>query len=159
MIVRVRDWYLTRTQREQLLLLAMLAIAVPLLAWLLIVRPVTSAYQEALRAHLEAVDRHGRVLVLADVAKRSPPAPRLPSGGADVSLIVTEVATQSGVALQGTSPSGSNAVDVTVGGGQGPAIAQWLRGLDQRGFVVQELRMTPLPDGTVNVSARVARPS
>lgn len=159
MIVRVRDWYLTRTRREQYLLLAMVAIAVPLFVWLLIVRPLTTAYQDALRDHLAAVDRHGHVLALANAIKTSPARPRSQPSGADLALVVTEAATQSGISLQDASASGPNAVQVTVGGGQATVITQWLRGIEGRGLIVQELRMTPLPDGSVNMSARVARAS
>jgi general secretion pathway protein M len=157
MIVRLRDWYLARTQREQYLLLAMTAIAVPLLVWLLLVRPLSAAYEDALKEHLAAVDRHGRVLALADAIKTAPARPRTQASGADLALVVTEAATQSGISLQGAAPSGPNAVQVTVGGGQATAITQWLRGVEERGLVVEELRLTPLPDGSVNMSARVAR--
>lgn len=159
MIVQIRDWYLSRTQREQYLLLAMVAIAVPLLVWLLIVQPVSSGFRQALNTHLQAVDRHGRVLALADAMKRAPARQAAQPGGADLTLVVTEAAMQAGVVLQGTTPSGANAVQVTIGGGQMPAIAQWLRGMEQRGILVQDLRVTPLPDGSVNASARVARAS
>lgn len=156
MIVAVRDWFLARSQRERYLVLAMLAIAAPLFAWLLIVRPVTAAYQDALRHHVEAIDRHGRVLELADALKRNP-GRGAPTVSGDLALLVTEAATQAGIALQSATPSGTDAVDVSVTGGAAIGLSQWFRETDARGLSVDQLRMTPLPDGSVSMTARITR--
>ena len=156
MTASIRDWYLGRTKREQRLILLMLAIALPVLAWLLVARPVSAAYDRALEDHLAAIDRHGRVLALAEAA-RSAPARRIQSNKADLQLVVTEAASQAGITLQGTIPTGPNGVDVTVSGGRATALAQWLAQFEAQGIKVQQMTMTPLPDGTVNMSARLAR--
>jgi general secretion pathway protein M len=152
----IRDWFLGRTQREQRLVLLMLAIALPLFAWLLVVRPLGTAYQDAIQDHLAALDRHGRVLALAEAAKSAPARP-VEASKADLQLIVTQAATQAGIALQGVTPNGSNAVDLTVGGGRATALAQWIAQFEAQGIAVQQMSMSPLPDGTVNMSARLAR--
>lgn len=157
MIIAVREWYGGRTRREQLLLLAMVAIAVPVLVWLLIVMPVTSAYREALQDQLEAVDRHGRVLALADAAKAKPAKGPSPDAGTDMQLLLTEAAGQAGIALQQATPDGPDAASVAAAGVRAPAVAQWLRELDARGITVSELRMTPQGDGSVSLSARLVR--
>ena len=156
MIHSARDWFMSRSPREQRLILLMLGIALPVLAWLLVVRPLNAAYDHARKEHREAVVRHGRVLALADAAK-SAPARRVRSGNADIQLVVTEAASQAGIVLQGTTPSGPNAIDIGVTGGRAPALAQWLAQFEAQGIVVQQMRMTPSPDGTVNLSARLAR--
>ena len=66
MIVAVREWYVSRSERERRLILIMLAIAVPLLAWLIVVLPLSQARESALERHVEAIDRNGRVRALAD---------------------------------------------------------------------------------------------
>ena len=152
----VRDWFLGRTKREQQLILLMLALALPLLAWLLVVRPLSAAYDDALQDHLAAVDRHGRVLAMAEAARSSPARP-VEAGKADLQLIVTEAASQAGITLQGATASGANAVDVTVAGGRATALGQWLAQFEARGITVQQMTMTPQPDGTVNMSARLVR--
>lgn len=157
MILAVREWYGGRTRREQLLLLVMVAIAVPLLLWLLVVMPVTAAYRDSLQDQLEAVDRHGRVLALADAAKASPARAPSPDAGTDMQLLLTEAAGNAGIALQQATPDGPDAATVGAAGVRAPAVAQWLRELDARGIAVSELRMTPQGDGTVSVSARLAR--
>jgi general secretion pathway protein M len=157
MTARIREWYEARSQREQRLLLAMIAIALPLLAWLLVVRPLNNAYDDALQAQLEAVDRHGRVLALADTAKSKSVSGPHPSAGADLQLVVTESASQTGIALQGATPAGLDSIDVTIAGTSAPAVGQWLQGLEAHGVSVQELRMTPQGQAVVSMSARLAR--
>lgn len=156
MTVTIRDWFLARTQREQRLVLLMLGIALPALAWLLVVRPLSAAYDDALDDHLAAIDRYGRVLALAESAKATP-ARRVEANKADLQLIVTQAATQSGITLEGANPSGPDAVDVTVAGGRATVLGQWLAQFEAQGVAIQQMSMTPLPDGTVNMSARLAR--
>lgn len=156
MTARLRDWFTGRTQREQRLILLMLGVALPLLVWLVVVRPLYGAYQDAVQDHLAAVDRHGRVLALADAAKAAP-ARQVAANKADLQLIVTQAASEAGIALQGTTPSGSNAVDLTVAGARATALAQWLAQFEAQGISVEQMNMTPLPDGTVSMSARLAR--
>lgn len=157
MIARLHEWYGGRSRREQLLLLLMLAIAIPLLAWLLIVRPIGGAYDRALEEHLEAVDRHGRVLALADAAKSKPAVAPGNQSNADLELIVTEAASQAGIVLEGATLSAPNVIDVSVTGAKATAATQWLRDFEARGIRAQEMRMTPLPDGNVNLFARMVR--
>ena len=152
----VRDWFIGRTKREQQLILLMLAIALPVLGWLLVVRPLSGAYDQALDDHLAAIDRHGRVLALAEAAK-STPARRVEANKADLQLIVAQAATQAGITLQGANASGANAVDVTVAGGRATALGQWLAQFEAQGIAIQQMSMIPQPDGTVNMSARLAR--
>ncbi len=152
----VRDWYVARTQREQRLILLMLAIALPVLVWLLVVLPLNRAYDDAVQDHLAALDRHGRVLALSDAAKSLPANP-VKASKADLQLIVTQAAGQAGIALQGTTPNGSNAIDVSVAGSRATVLAQWLAQFEAQGISVQQMTMTPQPDGTVSMSARLAR--
>jgi general secretion pathway protein M len=156
MTATVRNWFLGRTKREQRLILLMLALALPLLAWLFVVRPLSAAYYDALQDHLAAIDRHGRVLVLAEAAK-STPARRVEASRADLQLVITEAASQAGITLQGATANGRNAVDVTVAGGRATALGQWLAQFEAQGIAVQQMTMTPLPDGSVNMSARLTR--
>ena len=156
MIVAIREYYGARTQREQRLILLMLAIAVPLLAALLIVLPLSRAYDHALDRHLEAVDRNGRVRQLAELAKKRPVvAPA--ATGADLSLIVAESASRAGITLDSNAAAGGNAVAVTIGAAPAALAVQWLREFETRGVVVEDLRLTPAANGNVAVSTRLRR--
>jgi general secretion pathway protein M len=156
MTMGLKDWFLGRTQREQRLVLLMVAIALAVFVWLLVVRPLGASYRDAVQDHLAAVDRHGRVLALVDAVKAAPARP-VGATTADLELIVSQAASEAGIALEAMSPNGTNAIELTVVGGRATALAQWLAQLEAQGIAVQQLSMTPLPDGTVNMSARLAR--
>lgn len=156
MIVAIREYYSARTQREQRLILLMLMIAVPLLVALVIVMPLSRAYDRALEQHLEAIDRNGRVRQIAELAKHRPAAAPAASG-ADLSLIVAESASRAGLTLDSNAAAGGNAVAVTIGAAPAPLAVQWLREFETRGVVVDDLRLTPAANGNVAVSARLTR--
>lgn len=157
MIVGARHWYESRSVRERRLLLLMSAIAVPLLAWLLLVAPLSNAYDEALDRHLEAVDRNGRIRALADPARVARSAAVPMTGGAELALVVTEAATQAGLTLDSTSAAGPDTVTIAIAQARPTAAVQWLRDFELRGIRVEDLRMTPAADGTVALSARLVR--
>lgn len=157
MIVTVREWYVSRSVRERRLILLMLALALPLLAWLLVVLPLSKAYNSALERHLEAVDRNGRVRALADPSRTARPAVARALAGPDLPLVVADAAAQAGLTLDSNSAAGPDAVTVTIAQARPTAAVQWLRDFELRGIRVEDLRMTPGTDGTVSVTARLVR--
>ena len=156
MIVQVREWVAARTRRERRLLALMLAIALPVLAWLLVVRPLDAAHDAALERHQEAVDRNGRVRMLA-AAAASAPAAAAATGGPELALVVTDSAAQAGLTLDSSDPLGPDAVAVGIARASASAAMQWLSALEGRGIAVEELRMVPGQDGSVSVNARLVR--
>lgn len=156
MTLRIREWYRARSRREQRLLLAMVAVAIPVFLWFALVRPLANADSQALDRHLEAVDRHGRMLALAESIEAEPSRERL-AQGTELQLVVSEAATLAGVTLADINPSGEDSVSIGVESTRAPAAAEWLRSLDARGLAVDEFRMTAASEGGVHVSARVAR--
>lgn len=157
MILSLRHWFAGRSPRERWMIVLMLAIAVPVLAWLLVLRPLNSAYDAALQRHLEAVDRNGRVRMLAEVARKQPASSPVVAPIADIGLVVAEAATQSGLTLDGNNPAGPNSVSVSASQGSALQALQWLRDVEARGLVVQEWRITPNGTGTVSLTARIAK--
>lgn len=157
MIVALRSWYLARTLREQRLLLLMAAVAIPLLIWLLIVRPVDAAYEDALQRHLEATDRNGRVRALARAAQAGRDSAASPALPAELTLVTAESAAQAGLSLDANSAAGADSVSVSAAQAS-PAVAlQWLRDLESRGLTVEEMRLVPGQPGTASLTARLAR--
>ena len=157
MILSLRHWFAGRAPRERAMIILMLAIAVPVLLWLLVIRPLNSAYDASLQRHLEAVDRNGRVRMLADMARRQPAAARAAAPIADIGLVVAEAATQSGLTLESNDPAGPNVVSVSASQGSALQALQWLRDVEARGLIVQEWRITPSGTGTVSLTARIAK--
>lgn len=156
--VRFRDWMSERSERERRLIWLMLAVAVPILAWALIVRPLSNAYDATLEKHLQAVDRNGRVRALAQVAKDRTAAPAAVAV-ADLGLAITESAGQAGLALDGNAPAGGDVASISIAQASPAAAIRWFQDLQARGLIVEEWRMSPAGSGTVTVTARVRRPS
>lgn len=153
MIVVVRDWYGQRSAREQRLLLAMLAIALPLLVWLALIVPIERAYDRALERQLAAVDRHARILSLADRARGAPA--RRPAPVADLGLFLTDNARQAGLTAAPSAAPQPGSSLVTIASASAPAALEWLRRLEASGLVVREVRITPAANGSVAVSATI----
>lgn len=157
MIVRVTEWYAARSTREQRLILLMLVIALPLLAWLLVVQPLGRAYDAALDRHLESVDRNGRVRALAEGARSGSSAPAA-AAGQDLGMLVTESAGRAGLTIAANESAGAGSAKVTIAQAPSAAAMQWLRELESGGVRIEELRMAPADQGLVSVTVRLARP-
>lgn len=157
MIVTMRQWYDARSVRERWLLLAMLAIAMALVAWLLVIVPLRATYASALERHLAAVDRHGRVLALTEMARKSPARPTAAQPAGDIALIVGDSARAAGLVLNGSTAAGERGLDVTMSKAAPSTALGWLGGLERIGYRVEQLRVSPGADGTVAVSARLSR--
>ena len=157
MIVTVRTWYSGRSTRERRLLLLMTAIALPLLAWLLVVRPLDQAYEAALQEQLEAVDRNGRARALAQLIEEQPQAPANSDPGPDLVLVVAESAAQAGIALDRNEARGADGVEINSAAASLRSVLPWLDGLEARGLAVEELRIAPAGTGSVSLVARLER--
>ena len=155
MILVIRQWYLARSERERRLIVAMLAIAFPLLAWLLFVMPLSRAYDEALERNLAAGDRNGRIRALASAG--AAPGRGAPEG--DLALLVTDSAGQAGLTLDSNAPAGPDAVAVTVAQASPIAVSQWLIGIEAQGLRLDDLRLVPAGPGGVSLSVRISRPA
>lgn len=155
----VRDWYVGRSARERWLLAIMLAIAIPLLAFLLVYRPLVNSIEEAQQRHVAAVRNHG--LVLARIAQldsaQRPSATAAPAGNAPLSLQITEAAAQAGVSLSANEPRGDASTLITLAPAAPTAALRWLRQLEGRGIIVRELAITPQAGGQVVATATLSR--
>lgn len=155
-MIIVREWFSARSRRELHLLIAMTALASILFVWLLIVRPLNLAYAAALERHIASVDRNGRVKAMARVSEATA-APVGNFGGADISLVLAERAAQSGLVLASNVAAGPNEASVSIAAASAIVASQWLARLEQDGFEVRDVTMTPTGENKVAVTARLVR--
>ena len=153
MIVHLREWYRARSQREQRLLQLMTAILIPLLAWLLLVRPLGNAYDSALQQHLQAVDRNGRVKALA--ARASGGQAIVPAAVPDLALFLGDSARQRGITAEVRAASAPGSAVIGIASISAPTALEWLRGLEADGYRVDDVRIAPAGAGAVAVTATV----
>ena len=155
----LRDWYLGRTSRERWLIALMLAIAVPLLLWAAIYRPLALSLEAARERHEQAVRNHG--LVLARIAQlesaRRPALGGAAASSSPLALRVTEAAAQAGVSLAANEPRGPSSAVITLAPAAPTAALRWLSQLERGGILVREFSITPQGNGTVAVAATVAQ--
>lgn len=153
MIVRLREWYGARSRREQRLLRLMAAIIIPLLVLLLLVRPLSNAYDNALQRHLQAVDRNGRVKALA--ARTSGGKANVPAGVPDLALFLSDSARQRGITVQGHAASAPGSAVISIASSPAPIVLEWLRGLEADGYRLGDVRVASTGGGAVEVTATV----
>lgn len=153
----VTGWIMSRTPRERWLLALMLAIALPLLSYYAIYRPLTAAIERAQQRHDTAVRDHGLVLARLEQLDQSRRPPLAAATGAPVTLRVTEAAALAGVSLTANEPRGARSALVTLAPSAATAALRWLRGLEEQGIIVQQLAITPQPDGQVVATATLSQ--
>lgn len=154
MIVQFREWYGARSRREQRLLQLMAAIVIPLLVWLLLVMPLSNAYDNALQRHLQAVDRNGRVKALA--ARASSGEANGPAAVPDLALFLSDSARQRGITAEGRAASAPGSAVISIASSSAPTALEWLRGLEADGYRVSDVRIAPTGAGAVAVTATVS---
>ena len=158
MIVRIREAWTVRSERERRLIAVMGAIALPLLLWLGVVTPLMLAYDEARERHAQSVDRHARIIARADLVEKGGPDVRATeASSAPIELIVAEAASEAGFTVDSNAPQGPDATSVTIASARPSAVVSWLAEFEARGIAVQDLRLTPVGPGTVAVSVRLTR--
>ncbi len=153
MIVTVRTWYGERSLRERRMLLAMAAIALPLLLWLALILPIERAYRHALERQLEAVDRHARIASLAERAKGS--RATVPPPVADLPLYLIDSARQAGLTAVPSGAPVAGAAGVTIAAANASAALGWLSALEAQGYAVSDVRIAPGANRQVAVTATI----
>jgi len=156
-IVEIRQWYAARTLRERLLLQLMAAIAIPLLLWLLLVRPLSNAYDDALRRQLEAADRNGRVKLLAERGAMG--EARVPGAVPDLGLFLTDSARQRGITAEAQAGSAPGSAVISIASSTAPMALEWLRSLEEQGYRVSDVRIAPTGPGAVSATATISGPA
>ncbi|TZG29040.1 type II secretion system protein GspM [Sphingomonas montanisoli] len=155
MIDSVFIWWRQRTTREQRLLWLLIVIAVPILLWFGVVRPIGIGWQAALDHRNAAARDLDDVRALADEIARESRADVRPSPGplADVAKAASEAAgfTPLRVETQGVT------VVLSYEAVKPPALFAWVAGLGKRGLVVERLNAHPNADRTLAASITLRR--
>lgn len=144
------NWWQTRTLREQRLLLAMSGLALVVLVWLLVIRPLNDSLAAAKERHTAAV------LALADIraeaaairsAQQGPPA----SLGAPVETVLSQAASEAGFSITRIDPIGSGQATLVMETVRPQAFFGWVAQMESRGLIVDRLSATTNSDRTLAV--------
>lgn len=159
MIARLHSWWDGLSLRERWMVGVAGALAALVVGWFLILVPLRSALADAGAAHAEAVDRHGavmaRVALLRRIGERQAPAATTPA--ATVDLVIGQSAAERGLALSRNEAQGEDAAAIAIANARAGAALGWIDALEAQGIVARELVMRPNADGTVALTATLAR--
>ncbi|RED15798.1 type II secretion system protein GspM [Parasphingopyxis lamellibrachiae] len=157
MIDQFNRWWETRTVRERWLLGVAAGLAVLVLAWLLIVRPIDLLRESAKARHDHAVIALGRVEArLAEIEEFAANPSATVEGR--ISDVVMAEAVRVGFNTAQTEPAGTDGVRVLIGAVRPQTFFAWVADLENRlGLDVDALTARPNADETLSVDVTFRR--
>jgi len=142
----LRQWFQSRSKREQRLLLVMAALAIVTILWGLVIRPLSDVMAGARERHAAAVIRLGETRAVVDALGAARKVPPLTGSLADVIRAQAETA---GFPLASLEPEGDG-VRVSITSARGAALTAWLARLERAGIVVEGATLSDNGDRTVS---------
>lgn len=150
MMAQALLWWSGRSDRERVLLGVMGALIALLLFWLIVIRPIDNA-RAAADARLDAATlAAGRVALVADrvrVSRRTP----TPTLVTPLPVTVGAAAEGAGFTLSRLDPVGADRVTIGISSARGPALFEWLAGLQRQGVIVERITLRTNSDATLAV--------
>lgn len=153
---RVSAWYIGLSGRERLLV----SVAGGLMALIVlvygIILPVGTALDEAAVRHRLATERAGRIAAQIDALKSAPRAKAAALAG-PIEQVAGASAQEAGFTVQSNQRRGEDSAVIVIPAARPSAALAWIDGLPAQGLAVEQLTMTPAPDGSVSVNLTVRR--
>lgn len=154
MIARIAPWWRQRTPREQGLLLLLLLIAVPVIGFYGVVRPLDRAIEQA--QEKRDADAHALADVLLMANRLGAPA-AAKRGKLPIEAQLEDSAQRAGFTIAGVAREASGAT-VTIDAVRAQPFFAWIASLRQRdGLIVTRLDARPNGDATLAVAVHFER--
>ncbi len=148
----LKIWWRARTEREQRLLLVMLALAALLLSWLLVVRPLGTSLDAAQARHEAAVTALAEARAQADEIRgleaAGDAATPIPVDG-----FVSQSAAEAGFADARIESSGQSRATIAIAAARPQAFFAWVSRMEESGLVVEAMRAQANSDQTISAEA------
>lgn len=146
-------WWNDRTPRERVALAIMAALLGGLLIWLLVLRPLGAAREQAMADATAAAARRAEAETLIAAIRARPAAT-----GAPVQDIISRRLAEAGLQAARLEAQGSGQAVVEIAAVNGRLLLGWASGLEARdGLVIDQLEATRNPDQSVRVRLSVRR--
>ena len=146
------SWWEGRSRREQRLIQIAAFLAVLVLGWLLVVRPLIDMREAAQERHAAAV------VALGEARARATPgaAPGAPAAG-PVDALVARTANEAGFTNARITSQGATRASVAVDAARPQVLFGWVARLEQSGLVVERLNARTNSDRTVAAELTVRK--
>jgi general secretion pathway protein M len=149
MSARLQALWQARTPRERWLLGVMLALAVLVLAWLLILRPLGDMLSAARERHGHAVaalaEARAQAAAIGALERNRPAAVQGP-----IDQAVAAAASDAGFKLSQLQAEGPGRVAIAIGAARPQALFAWIAGLETQGYIVERFAASSNPDRTLS---------
>lgn len=156
MMQRLNAWYIALTQRERVLVSIAGALAALVLLVYGLVLPLGHALDAATTRHRETTERSGRIVAGLEMLKRVPAARSARIAG-PVDQAALASAQEAGFVVQSRELRGADMVVLAIASARPSAVLAWLDGVERKGLTVEQVTMTPAPDGSVSVNVTLRK--
>lgn len=151
-----RNWFIALSRREQIMVGIAAVLALGVIGFFGIYRPLYGLATDAKRSFYEATMQAGRIE--AKTQALSMPANRRPAAEiAALNLLLASEAAERGFTLDSNNAQGAGRAEIAIGSARSTALLRWLADLERRGVVPETLVIRRMDNGTVSVSARLAK--
>lgn len=156
MMQRLNAWYIALTQRERVLVGIASALAALVLLVYGLVLPLGNALDAATTRHREVTARAGRIVDGLEMLKRAPAARAVGLAG-PVDQAAVASAQEAGFVVQSKERRGADMAVLAIATARPSAVLAWLDSIDRIGLTVEQVTMTPAPDGSVSVNVTLRK--
>ncbi len=153
---QLSTWFIGLTGRERMLVsVAGTLVALVVLIYGIIL-PTGHALDDAAVRHRLVAERAGRIAGQIAALKAAPRAGTAVLAG-PVEQVVGASAQEAGFIVQSNQRRGADSAVIVIPTARPSAALAWIDGLSVQGLAVEQLTMTPAPDGTVSVNVTLRR--
>jgi len=151
-----KNWFIALSRREQIMVGIAALLALGIIGFYGIYRPIYDIATDAKRSFYEATMQAGRIE--AKTQALSMPADKRPAEAiAALNLLLASEAAERGFTLDANTAQGSSRAKIAIGSARSTAFLSWLADLERRGVVPETLVIRRMDNGTVSVSARLTK--
>jgi len=144
----MNDWWQARSARERRLLTIMGGLALLVLGWLLVVRPLGDRLEAAKARHGEAVVALAEART-RDEARRRAAGTGAVTASAPIDSLLGQTAGEAGFTAARIAGQGPARATVAIDAARPQAFFGWVALLERRGLAVESLRARANPDRTL----------
>ncbi len=153
---QLSTWFIGLTGRERTLVGVAGALVALVVLIYGIILPTGHALDDAAVRHRLVTERAGRIAGQIAALKSAPRAGAAALTG-PVEQVVGASAQEAGFIVQSNQRRGADSAVIVIPTARPSAALAWIDGLSAQGLAVEQLTMTPAPDGTVSVNVTLRR--